>query len=310
MFIVIVEALVILYSFNRQVAIAILFERVDNCLMADFQSYFLQWPSACPGAWAPIWLESVGRRDCRRSAAHPDPDFFCAHLVYAGRIKFQTENGIDAVVEPGELFSLWPSVPHHFRAEQPQERANARIDWVRVRGPLAREYLELLGMTPEAPLAACADITEARRIFEELQYLATAYPAGAEQRAVGLLYELAGACNPVRTPAEPRPSVAYKVRDAMAQHFDSGMNVDEYAKMSGVSRSTLFLHFRQTFGKSPAEMLIGFRLQHAKLLLETSELPVAEVGYASGYTDPKYFSRIFARHTGYCPTEFRKRKKR
>ena len=267
---------------------------------------WLQWPSACPGAWAPVWLESVGCRDCKRTTANTDPDFFCVHLVYAGRIKFQTGNGVDVIVKPGELFSLWPRVAHHFSAEFPEHGADVRMDWIRLRGALVYEFLDMMGLREDRPVAEAAGVEEASMIFRELQRLAAEYPAGAEQRAVGLLYQLAGACRPLQHPAEPRPSIAYKVRDAMAQQFDSGMGVEGYAQAFHVSRSTLFLKFKEAFGKSPVQVLTNFRIQHAKLLLQTSDLPVAEVGYASGYADPKYFSRIFHQQTGCAPGTFRK----
>jgi AraC-like DNA-binding protein len=38
-------------------------------------------------------------------------------------------------------------------------------------------------------------------------------------------------------------------------------------------------------------------------------LPVAEVAALVGYPNPFYFSRLFSRRTGACPTAFRKRGK-
>ncbi len=52
-------------------------------------------------------------------------------------------------------------------------------------------------------------------------------------------------------------------------------------------------------------MLDERALLEARRLLLYSNLSVAEVGYATGFEDPAYFSRFFARHTGRSPRDWR-----
>ena len=57
-----------------------------------------------------------------------------------------------------------------------------------------------------------------------------------------------------------------------------------------------------------SKALIHDRLvQEARRLLRFSAVPVSEIGYQLGFTDPAYFSRFFARHAGVPPSEFRAR---
>lgn len=46
-------------------------------------------------------------------------------------------------------------------------------------------------------------------------------------------------------------------------------------------------------------------IQARELLLSTT-LPIAEVGKAVGLADPYHFSKLFRRHVGLSPREFRK----
>ena len=45
----------------------------------------------------------------------------------------------------------------------------------------------------------------------------------------------------------------------------------------------------------------------AKLLLQTTQEPIASVGREVGYDDQLYFSRVFRKRTGVSPSDFRRR---
>ncbi|WP_223860804.1 helix-turn-helix transcriptional regulator [Spirosoma validum] len=47
------------------------------------------------------------------------------------------------------------------------------------------------------------------------------------------------------------------------------------------------------------------RLQKAGALLKQSSLSVAEVAYAVGFDNPRYFSRVFSEEKGGSPSSFR-----
>jgi len=68
--------------------------------------------------------------------------------------------------------------------------------------------------------------------------------------------------------------------------------------------------FKTALGMTPHEYLEWLRIENAKKLLDPSggtDMSVAEAGYLSGFYDPLYFSRIFRRHTGLSPSEWRKK---
>ena len=57
---------------------------------------------------------------------------------------------------------------------------------------------------------------------------------------------------------------------------------------------------------SPVNYLIELRLNRAKELLKYTPLPVNEIALSVGIANPYYFSRLFKKHTGTSPTEYRK----
>jgi hypothetical protein len=63
--------------------------------------------------------------------------------------------------------------------------------------------------------------------------------------------------------------------------------------------------FRKAFGYSPRELLLRLRMEHAKNLLLESSLSIKEIAARVGYFQPHDFNRVFRRHAGVAPTEWR-----
>lgn len=51
-----------------------------------------------------------------------------------------------------------------------------------------------------------------------------------------------------------------------------------------------------------------FRIEHAKLLLQDTDLPIGEVGQLVGYPDKPHFSHAFSKATGKSPLKYRRAK--
>ena len=63
--------------------------------------------------------------------------------------------------------------------------------------------------------------------------------------------------------------------------------------------------FKQVFGRSSAMVLNEIRLRQAKVLLQTSNLPIKVIAATICYNDPHYFARFFKNQTNMTPTEYR-----
>jgi AraC family transcriptional regulator of arabinose operon len=98
--------------------------------------------------------------------------------------------------------------------------------------------------------------------------------------------------------------------EEMQRRLGEDISVSELARMVNLSRSRFAHLFRQQTGSSPARYLRDFRLDRARLLLETTFLSVKEVMAAVGFNDPSHFSRDFHGAFGASPREWRKRVQR
>ncbi|MGG6311600.1 helix-turn-helix domain-containing protein [Paenibacillus macerans] len=63
--------------------------------------------------------------------------------------------------------------------------------------------------------------------------------------------------------------------------------------------------FKKETGSAFGDYVTGLRMRRAMELLAVSPAKVSEIAGLTGYEDVKYFSRLFKRHTGKTPSEFR-----
>lgn len=83
---------------------------------------------------------------------------------------------------------------------------------------------------------------------------------------------------------------------------DPQFDLDALSQALHLSRSQLGRKVKALTGQSPAVFLRSLRLQRARHLLLTSSLPVKEVAYDVGFSDPSYFSRAYSEQFGESPS--------
>lgn len=104
------------------------------------------------------------------------------------------------------------------------------------------------------------------------------------------------------TPAQ----IASVLRDFIIKNYRDDINLNLIADNMNYSPSYLTKIFCQAYDCTPTKYLINLRMHQAqKLLLHEPSLSVRQIGEMCGYHDQGYFSRIFKKHTGKSPLEFR-----
>ena len=62
-------------------------------------------------------------------------------------------------------------------------------------------------------------------------------------------------------------------------------------------------------GKTPNEYIIELRLQFAKKLLDNTNLSIRQISENVDYSDQYFFSRLFKKHMGVSPQNYRNKNK-
>jgi AraC family transcriptional regulator len=87
------------------------------------------------------------------------------------------------------------------------------------------------------------------------------------------------------------------------------ISLDEIAAIAGMSPYHVCRAFKQSTGLPPHRYLMRLRLQRAKAMLETTNLPVTEIAAQVGYDDPGYLARLFRAHFGTTPANYRRERR-
>ena len=85
------------------------------------------------------------------------------------------------------------------------------------------------------------------------------------------------------------------------------LKIDNIADAMGMSRSVLYTKIKQQLGMTPIDFVRHVRIMRACELLKDTDESLSSVAFAVGFSDAKYFSKVFKRETGIVPTEYRER---
>ncbi len=89
--------------------------------------------------------------------------------------------------------------------------------------------------------------------------------------------------------------------------MNTDFNVKFLVKEMNLSRSNIFMKFKELTGLSSGEFIRNIRLKRALQLLETSDLSVKEIMYMTGFNTASYFSKCFKKQFGVLPSDYIKK---
>ncbi|MCU7554014.1 helix-turn-helix domain-containing protein [Alteromonas sp. ASW11-19] len=95
------------------------------------------------------------------------------------------------------------------------------------------------------------------------------------------------------------------IQNYMEQHFTEALTLTGLAHQHNMTPRTLIRRFKQACGITPLHYLQALRLEQARKYLEVSTMSLDTIVTAVGYEDVSSFSRLFKRHTGLAPSQYR-----
>lgn len=96
------------------------------------------------------------------------------------------------------------------------------------------------------------------------------------------------------------------VLDYLNLYYLDNPPLEELAALVHLAPNYFHRVFRQIFNTTPYQYMESKRMELARQLLSTTELPVGEIAEECGYENIFYFSRIFKKRLGRSPLTFRK----
>jgi len=94
-------------------------------------------------------------------------------------------------------------------------------------------------------------------------------------------------------------------RDWIENNFSKSLSLRQLARIASMNEQHFLRQFKKLYHKTPHQYIIDRRIQAARELLGTKELPVQEVCSAIGWESLATFSHLFKQKTGVTPGEYR-----
>ncbi len=102
-------------------------------------------------------------------------------------------------------------------------------------------------------------------------------------------------------------ALANAVKTYLERNYaDPTLDTKRLCEQFFISRATLFRLFNEKLGTPPGAYLHKIRLERAAFLLVTTERSVTQISEEIGFGDFPYFSKLFKKHFGRSPGEYRK----
>lgn len=120
--------------------------------------------------------------------------------------------------------------------------------------------------------------------------------------ATGLFYQF---CHRLTRMLHPQEGNDLMTRAKLLLSQPQCPDLETVAKQLLISPSGLRQKFKAAVGISPAQFRQQARVEQAKQLLLSTDLPAATVADVCGFCDSAYFHKIFCRFTGLTPTAYR-----
>ncbi len=100
----------------------------------------------------------------------------------------------------------------------------------------------------------------------------------------------------------------YKLREVITyinDHLDQDITIAELATLVQMSSHYFSSLFKQSTGFAPHQYVTKCRIERAKQLLATRELPIVEICHQVGFHSQSHFTRIFRKYTTTTPKLYR-----
>lgn len=102
-----------------------------------------------------------------------------------------------------------------------------------------------------------------------------------------------------------REECFHEVLQYIGTRYMEPIRIPQLAKLIRMDKNKFSMVFRKKFGISPKEYLTNTRIAKAKELLLSTNWTIKEIALQCGFRDDLFFYRIFRKHVGQSPTQYR-----
>jgi AraC-like DNA-binding protein len=98
----------------------------------------------------------------------------------------------------------------------------------------------------------------------------------------------------------------HRAKDFIDSCYQQPIQLPQIARIAQLSRYHFLRLFKAAFNETPYQYLTRRRLETARTLLATTDIPITQICYEAGFEDLSAFGRLFRQFSGLSPKAFRR----
>ena len=102
-------------------------------------------------------------------------------------------------------------------------------------------------------------------------------------------------------------SIASKLKMRIDNNPAAPVEIKDFCQQENIGRSRLWELFRREYRVSPKQYHILKRIELSRMMLLSTNLSITTIALRAGFTDSAHFSKLFKKHHGQSPSQFRKK---
>ena len=204
----------------------------------------------------------------------------------------------------GQLLLLPRGLAHAYAADDDDPWT---IYWVHFEGRMALDFSTNLPLDPDYPVIEVGQNAKLIADFENLlQVRQSGYQLRPFLHAANQLRQILSYLALLRSPESQRSGFDLElIHSYMQSHIHVALELETLAAQVNLSKFHFAKRYKELTGTSAINHFINLKIEHACQLLDIGNQSINEIGYALGYEDAYYFSRIFKKVMGISPSKYR-----
>ncbi|MBV6821645.1 GlxA family transcriptional regulator [Pseudomonas sp. PD9R] len=111
--------------------------------------------------------------------------------------------------------------------------------------------------------------------------------------------------SPLMAAVAPHETAITRVQNHVLEHLDEAFSIERMASLAAMSPRHFTRVFAREVNMTPMEFLQSARIDCARNLLETGDLPLKTVAFKSGFGSVRHMRFLFSEKLGLTPTQYR-----
>lgn len=151
------------------------------------------------------------------------------------------------------------------------------------------------------------------RLFAEMSETWRVKSVGYQAKLTSLFYKIVEQIEiqNYKKALSEKPAKLQEILTYIQENFtNTETNVETIAQHANFSTVYLRKLFKTALNETPLHYLNSLRMDYAIGLLKTGYYSIEDIAFLSGFSDPKYFSALYKKKTGFLPSEKLKRARR